>query len=118
MPYRTNLIGKTQEFVVTYYLSWDSDGSCDVFWSRSKSEAEAEAAKLNDLERLIEHRLNKLLADLPGELAESPNTVLLFIQMWATTQQSLNSHMEETREVKQLELIAESSKGTRWNPIA
>lgn len=61
MPFNVLRHLEPEDYCVIYYSYVDSTSWCPVFWSEKEIEAEAAAARLNELERSIENKLYRVL---------------------------------------------------------
>jgi hypothetical protein len=82
MPYTVKL-GESGGFAVLYFLP-EHPGSIEVFWAGKKLDAEMEATRLNEIDRLLSAKLGRILTELTGELNAPPEKILDLIERWVT----------------------------------
>ena len=66
MPYRVEL-SESGGFGVLYFFP-EHPGAIEVFWAGKKLDAEMEATRLNEIDRLLRAKLGRILTELTGEL--------------------------------------------------
>jgi hypothetical protein len=81
MPYRVKPT-EQGDFAVLYYLSWDQNGTAQVFWSQDLAHAEAEAERLNQRAMIVERKLDEAFAEVTNQLKEEPGDILGLFETW------------------------------------
>ena len=82
MPYTVEL-SESGGFAVLYFLP-EHPGAIEVLWAGNELDAEMEATRLNEIDRLLTAKLSRILTELTGELNAPPEKILDLIERWIT----------------------------------
>jgi hypothetical protein len=87
MPYRVEK-AKYRKFAVVYALPSNSNATAEVFWTNSQADAQREADRMNQSDRLVNEQLEKVLSELRVLLeTDDEERILKLISIWLTEKQ-------------------------------